>query len=304
MPGTKPYAQRRVRACHDRSNRQSGVTVALAAAQDAGSISEAERLSGRLTMGANEPAAPASPLQVCGAGRVVRKKSLKLWEPGARRRRGRPARCPQCRRGLALLPFHPGRSGTPPCPKAIAGPIPQSRERPPRVWREVVCSPGERAGNYRAVLAKSKRHFRVMRHHRLFPPGSSCILPPKASRCAGAAVELGDQVSIHRWEKAPLRPHTWSVAAKVTRIAPLIGIDPRYDLPPPSNAVRKSVPFSCAAQLKPHIRWRGRDRPGCRRRCGRRGPRLYLPPQPFWASSKPSNRRPALAPERVSSRCG
>src|SRR5271163_4813956 len=76
----KPCAQRRVRACHDRSNRQSGVTAARAAAQDAGSISEAERLSRRLTMGANEPAAPASLLQVGGAGRVVGKKSLKLWE--------------------------------------------------------------------------------------------------------------------------------------------------------------------------------------------------------------------------------
>src|ERR1700751_168779 len=76
----KPYAQRRVRACHDRSNRQPGVTAALAAAQDAGSISEAERLSRHLTMGANEPAAPASLLQVGGAGGVVGKKSLKLWE--------------------------------------------------------------------------------------------------------------------------------------------------------------------------------------------------------------------------------
>jgi hypothetical protein len=32
--------------------------------------------------------------------------------------------------------------------------------------------------------------------------------------------------------------------------------------------------------------------------------RCYLAPQPIWASSKPSNRRPALAPARVSSRCG
>src|SRR6202050_3721366 len=80
MGRPKPYAQRRVRACHDGSNRQSGVTAALAAAQDAGSISEAERLSRHLTMGANEPAAPASLLQVGGAGRVVGKKSLKLWE--------------------------------------------------------------------------------------------------------------------------------------------------------------------------------------------------------------------------------
>jgi hypothetical protein len=31
-------------------------------------------------MGANEPAAPASLLQVGGAGRVVGKKSLKLWK--------------------------------------------------------------------------------------------------------------------------------------------------------------------------------------------------------------------------------
>jgi hypothetical protein len=31
-------------------------------------------------MAANEPAAPASLLQVGGAGRVVGKKSLKLWE--------------------------------------------------------------------------------------------------------------------------------------------------------------------------------------------------------------------------------
>jgi hypothetical protein len=32
--------------------------------------------------------------------------------------------------------------------------------------------------------------------------------------------------------------------------------------------------------------------------------RCYLAPQPIWASSKPSNRRPAFAPARVSSRCG
>ena len=76
----KPYAQRRVRARHDRSHRQSGVTAALAAAQDARTICEAERLSRRLTMGANKPVAPASLLQVGGAGRVVGKKSLELWK--------------------------------------------------------------------------------------------------------------------------------------------------------------------------------------------------------------------------------
>jgi hypothetical protein len=87
-PPTTPDRQTktiRSAACasgHDRSNRQFGVTAALAAAQDAGSISEAERLSRHLTMGANEPAAPASLLQVGGAGRVVGKKSLKLWESG------------------------------------------------------------------------------------------------------------------------------------------------------------------------------------------------------------------------------
>ena len=81
----KPYAQRRVRARHDRSHRQSGVTAALAAAQDAKTICEAERLSRRLTMRANEPVAPASLLQVAGTGRIVREKSLelgeRLWEP-------------------------------------------------------------------------------------------------------------------------------------------------------------------------------------------------------------------------------
>ena len=76
----KPYAQRRVRARHDRSHRQSGVTAALAAAQDARTICEAERLSRRLTMGANEPVAPASLLQVAGTGRIVREKSLELWQ--------------------------------------------------------------------------------------------------------------------------------------------------------------------------------------------------------------------------------
>src|ERR1019366_34869 len=74
----KPYAQRRVRARHDRSHRQSGVTAALAAAQDAGTIRKAERLSRRLTMGTNEPVAPAGLLQVCGAGRIVGEKSLEL----------------------------------------------------------------------------------------------------------------------------------------------------------------------------------------------------------------------------------
>ena len=64
----------------DRSHRQSGVTAALAAAQDARTICEAERLSRRLTMGANEPVAPASLLQVAGTGRIVREKSLELWQ--------------------------------------------------------------------------------------------------------------------------------------------------------------------------------------------------------------------------------
>ena len=58
----------------------STITAALAAAQDAGSISEAKRFSRHLTMGADEPAAPASLLQVGGAGRVVGEKSLELWE--------------------------------------------------------------------------------------------------------------------------------------------------------------------------------------------------------------------------------
>ena len=31
-------------------------------------------------MGANEPIAPASLLQVAGTGRIVREKSLELWE--------------------------------------------------------------------------------------------------------------------------------------------------------------------------------------------------------------------------------
>ena len=82
----KPYAQRRVRARHDRSHRQSGVTAALAAAQDARTICEAERLSRRLTMGANKPVAPASLLQVGGAGRVVGKKSLELGSDCGNRR--------------------------------------------------------------------------------------------------------------------------------------------------------------------------------------------------------------------------
>ena len=43
-------------------------------------ICEAERLSRRLTMGANEPVAPASLLQVAGTGRIVREKSLELWQ--------------------------------------------------------------------------------------------------------------------------------------------------------------------------------------------------------------------------------
>ena len=69
-----------MRARHDRSHRQCGVTAALAAAQDARTICEAERLSRRLTMGANEPVAPASLLQVAGTGRIVREKSLELWQ--------------------------------------------------------------------------------------------------------------------------------------------------------------------------------------------------------------------------------
>jgi hypothetical protein len=38
-----------------------------------------KRLSRRLTMGTNEPVAPAGLLQVGGAGRVVGEKLLELW---------------------------------------------------------------------------------------------------------------------------------------------------------------------------------------------------------------------------------
>ena len=57
--GPEPYAQRRVTAFHDRADRQSGLTAALAAAQDARAGCNAERLSGHLTMGADEAVAPA-----------------------------------------------------------------------------------------------------------------------------------------------------------------------------------------------------------------------------------------------------
>ena len=45
-----------------------------------GRFREAERLSRRLTTGANKPSLQLSLLQVGGAGRVVGKKSLELWE--------------------------------------------------------------------------------------------------------------------------------------------------------------------------------------------------------------------------------
>ena len=64
----------------DRSHRQSGVTAALAAAHDARTICEAERLSRRLTMRANQTRRSSEPSPVGGAGCVVGKKSLELWE--------------------------------------------------------------------------------------------------------------------------------------------------------------------------------------------------------------------------------
>ena len=71
----KPYAQRRVRARHDRSHRQSGVTAALAAAQDARTICEAERLSRRLTMGQTGPslqrAFSRSAAQAASSGKIA-----------------------------------------------------------------------------------------------------------------------------------------------------------------------------------------------------------------------------------------
>ena len=65
--------------CHAEKFR-SAIFARILTAVHTRTICEAERLSRRLTMGANKPVAPASLLQVGGAGRVVGKKSLELWE--------------------------------------------------------------------------------------------------------------------------------------------------------------------------------------------------------------------------------
>ena len=75
----EPHAQRRVSALHNRSYRQANVATALAAAQNPGSVYETERLSSRLlAMGADEPIAPPSLLQVGGARRVIGKQPLEI----------------------------------------------------------------------------------------------------------------------------------------------------------------------------------------------------------------------------------
>ena len=74
----EPQAQRRMAALHDRPGRQSGIATALPAAQGAGPGGESVRLCHRLAAGTDEPVSPPRLLQIGGARRVIREKSLEL----------------------------------------------------------------------------------------------------------------------------------------------------------------------------------------------------------------------------------
>jgi len=96
----EPHAQRRMGALHDRSSRQSNVATALAAPQDPGPIGEAERLSTRVAMWADEPISPPRPLQVGGTSCIVGEQPLELRQRARKRQavlpravHGHPARC-------------------------------------------------------------------------------------------------------------------------------------------------------------------------------------------------------------------
>ena len=87
--GPEPGAQGSVAALHDRADGQSGLPATRATSQYAGPRGDAERFAHDVALRTGEPASPASPLEVGGAGRVVGKKSLKLgkrsreWQIGA-----------------------------------------------------------------------------------------------------------------------------------------------------------------------------------------------------------------------------
>ena len=74
----KPHAEWRMGTLHNRSHRQPGVTAALPAAQNAGPVGEAERLSRRMAMRADESIIPPRLLQIGGTSSIVREKSLEL----------------------------------------------------------------------------------------------------------------------------------------------------------------------------------------------------------------------------------
>jgi len=70
-------------ALHDRADRQSGVLATLPATQNATAVIKPERFSAHLTVRANETTVPAGLFQISSAGRVVREKTLELWQrPG------------------------------------------------------------------------------------------------------------------------------------------------------------------------------------------------------------------------------
>src|ERR1019366_8705934 len=61
-------------ALHHRTDGQAGILSTGPATQNARAVLEAERITQHATMRADETVRPAGPLQIGGAGRIVRKK--------------------------------------------------------------------------------------------------------------------------------------------------------------------------------------------------------------------------------------
>jgi len=78
--GPEPDIQRRMRTLHHRPHRQPCVAAALAASKDAGAAGKSKGIAHRLTIRADESAAPTQFLKVKGASLVVGEKPLELWK--------------------------------------------------------------------------------------------------------------------------------------------------------------------------------------------------------------------------------
>ncbi len=74
----EPSRQRRVTALHDGPGHQAYVFATRAAAQNARTRLETERLANDAAPQAGEPSLPAGVFEIGGTGRVVREKALEL----------------------------------------------------------------------------------------------------------------------------------------------------------------------------------------------------------------------------------